>query len=142
MTDVFLGVIAFATVTMAIVQVLIVLHAARLARRVDVLSTRVETELQPIAERLRAVSENAQQISVLAAAQFERVDHLVSSLSRRIDETVGLLQHSLVGPLREGMAVVAAFRGVVAAVRSFRGGDGLREETGPRFDEEDPLFIG
>ncbi len=144
MGDVFLAVIAVATVTMAVVQVLVMVYAVRLARRVDALSTRVESELGPIAERLRIVSENAQHASALATAQFERVDQLLSRVARRVDETVGVVQHSIVGPLREGAAVVAAVRGVVAAVRSMRGGDGdgLREDPEKRFDEEDPLFIG
>jgi hypothetical protein len=142
-TDVFLGVIAAATVTMAVVQVGVVVFALKLSRRVDALATRLETEIGPIAERLRSVSENARQASALAAVQVERIDRLLSSLTVRVDETVRLLQQSVVGPLREGMAVVAAVRGVVTAFRSFRSaGDGLREDPGARFDEEDPLFIG
>lgn len=143
MTDVFLGVIAAATVTMAVVQVAVVVFALRLSRRVDALATRLETEIGPIAERLRSVSENARQASALAAVQVERVDRLLSSLTMRVDETARLLQQSVVGPLREGMAVVAAVRGVVSAFRSFRSaGDGLRDDSATRFDEEDPLFIG
>lgn len=142
MTDVLLGIIALATVTMAVAHVVYAIVVTRVARRVETVATRVETELGPIAERLRAASEHARQASALAAVQVERLDQLLSSVSRRAEETVGLLQQSVVGPLREGMAVFAAVRGVVAAFRSFRGGEATDDRASSRFDEEDPLFIG
>ena len=142
MTDVLLGIIALAAVTMAVAQVVHAIVVTQVARRLEAVAARVETELGPIADRLKAASEHARQASALAAVQVERLDQLLSSVSRRAEETVGLLQQSVVGPLREGMAVFAAIRGVVAAFRSFRGGEAPDDRASSRFDEEDPLFIG
>jgi len=46
----------------------------------------------------------------------------------------------VVGPIKEGLAVIAALRGVIGAVRSFRGSPASRAAS--KFDDEDPLFIG
>ena len=137
---VLIGVIAVAIVVMAVVQVAVVLVLVRLARRVDTLATQVERELGPLTERLKVVADNLQRASNLAATQVERVDRILSNVSRRTEETLGVVQHAIVGPLREVMAVIAAVRGVTSAFRAIRQGDGGR--PGARFDEEDPLFIG
>jgi hypothetical protein len=136
----FLGLIAAATVVMAVVQVAVIVVLIRLSRRVEEVSHRVEREIGPLTERLTKVADNLQQATGLAAVQVERVDRLLSSATRRAEETMGLIQGAVVGPMREGLAVVAAIRGVVGAFRSFRGGDGGRGTS--RFDDEDPLFIG
>jgi hypothetical protein len=139
-SEVFLGLIAVAAVVMAVVQVLVVIALMRLSRRVDALATRVETELGPLAERLRAVAEHLQYATSLAAVQVERVDKLLACVARRTEETLGLVQHAIITPIREIMAVVAAVRGVASAFQTVRKGGGGRSAS--RFDEEDPLFIG
>ncbi len=140
MTDVFLGLIALAVLVMAAVQVVVVVVLLRLSRRVDVLATRVETELVPVATRLTAVAESLQRVTGLAAVQMERVDGMLAGVSRRTEETLGVVQHAIVGPIRELMAVVAAIRGVVGAFKAVRQGGQSRAAS--RFDDEDPLFIG
>lgn len=141
MTEVFLGVIAAAAVVMAVVQIGIIFFAVRLSKRVDVLSTRFEREMAPLAERLARVAENLQHATSLASAQVERVDRLMAGATRRADETMSLVQGVVTAPIREGLAVIAALRGVLGAVRAFRGG--TRPARQPqRFDDEDPLFIG
>ena len=136
----FLGLIAAAAVVMAVVQVGVIVVLVRLARRVEEVSHRVELEIAPLAERLTRVADNLQQATSLASVQVERVDRLLSSATRRAEETMGLIQGAVVGPMREGLAVIAAIRGVVGAFKSFRDGDGGRGSS--RFDDEDPLFIG
>lgn len=136
----FLGVIAVAVAVMAIVQVGVIVVLLRLSRRVDAAATLVEREIGPLAERLKVVAENLQHATGLAAAQVERVDRLLAAVSRRTEETLGVVQHAIVGPVREAMSVVAAIRGVAGALRALRRGDTARPPS--RFDEEDPLFIG
>jgi hypothetical protein len=136
----FLGLIAVATVVMAVVQVGLIVVVVRLARRVDALSTQVEREIGPLAAKLALVADNLQHATGLAAVQIERLDRLVAGASKRADETLTLVQGAVVGPLREGLAVVAALRGVIGAVRSFR--SGRQAKAAARFDDEDPLFIG
>ena len=140
MNTLFLGLIAAATVIMAVVQVGVILVLVRVAKRVDEVSQRVEREIGPLAERLTKVADNLQHVTSLASVQVERVDRLLSSATRRAEETMGLIQGAVVGPMREGLAVISAIRGVVGAFKSLRGGDGGRGSS--RFDDEDPLFIG
>ena len=140
MNTLFLGLIAAAVIVMAVVQVGVIVVLVRLAKRVDAVSQRVEREIGPLAERLTRVADNLQQATSLAAVQVERVDRMLSSATRRAEETMGLIQGAVVGPMREGLAVIAAIRGVVGAFKSFRRGDGGRGSS--RFDDEDPLFIG
>jgi hypothetical protein len=136
----FLGLIAVATVVMAVVQVGLIVMAVRLAQRVDAVSTQVQRELGPLVERLTQVADNLQQASGLATVQIERLDRFLAGASKRADATMSLVQGAVVGPIREGLAVVAAVRGVVAAFRSFRGDRAARGAS--KFDDEDPLFIG
>ena len=140
MNTVFLGLIAVATLAVAISQIGLLLAVMRLARRIDDLSVRVEREIGPLAERLTHVAENLRQASSLAAVQVERFDRLFAGASQRADATMSLVQGAVVGPIREGLAVVAALRGVIGAIRSFRGSSASRAAS--KFDDEDPLFIG
>ena len=139
-STVFLGVIALATVAMAVGQVGMLISLLRLSKRVDAMSVRVEREIGPLAERLTRVAENLQQASNLAAVQVERFDRLFAGATKRADQTMSLVQGAVVGPIREGLAVIAAVRGVVGAIRSLRGSRTSRAAS--KFDDEDPLFIG
>jgi len=139
-SDVFLGLIAAATLAMAIGQIGLLVVVLRLSKRVEATSARVEREIGPLAERLTRVAEHLQQASSLAAVQVERFDRLFAGASKRADATMSLVQGAVVGPIREGLAVIAALRGVIAAVRSIRGSGTARAAS--KFDDEDPLFIG
>ena len=140
MNTAFLGLIAVATVVMAVVQILLIVVAIRLSKRVDVMSSQVQRELGPLVERLTRVADNLQQASGLATVQVERLDRFFAGASRRADDTMSLVQGAVVGPIREGLAVIAAVRGVAAALRAFRGTRASRAAS--KFDDEDPLFIG
>ena len=139
---VFLGVIAAATVVMAGFQIGLVVFAVRLSKRLNVLSTRFEHEIGPIAERLANVAENLNHATSLASVQVERVDRLLSGATRRADETMSLVQGVVTAPIREGLAVIAALRGVFSAFRAIRGGVKTARQPSARPDDEDPLFIG
>jgi hypothetical protein len=138
---VFLGLIAAATLAMAVGQIGLFVAALRLTKRVESLSAQIEREIGPLAEKLGQVADNLQHVSGLAGVQIERLDRLFAGASKRADETMSLVQGAVVGPIREGLAVVAALRGVIGAVRAFRRGGGP-SRAAARFDDEDPLFIG
>jgi hypothetical protein len=139
-SDVFLGLIALAAVVMAAVQVILVVLAVRLVKRVDALSTQIDREIAPLAEKLKRVADHLQQATGLATVQVERLDRLFAGATKRADETMSLVQGAVVGPIREGLAVVAALRGVFLALRGFRRDGPPRAPA--KFDDEDPLFIG
>jgi hypothetical protein len=134
---VFLGAIALSTMLMAAIQIGMVVFAARLAKRVDRLADQVEYEVKPILLHLREVASNAQQMSVVAAAQLDRADRLFADLHQRIEQTLAIAQGVLTGPVREGRALLAGLRAGFAAIRELRQGVGRQTS-----DDEDVLFIG
>jgi len=128
--EVFLGIIALATLAMAIAQIGVLVAAGRLARRVGRLIDQVELELKPVFGHLNAIGRDASRAAALATAQVERVDRLFTDLTERVDDTVHTLYSKLAGPAN----LVAA---LAAAVRAMRGGPATRS----RGEEEETLFI-
>ncbi len=135
--EVFLGIIALATLVMAVIQVGVIVSAARLARRVERLADQVEHEVKPLLANLTEVSQNAVRASSLAAQQVERADQLFANVVTRVDETFTVVQAAIVAPAREGRAIMSAVRAGVNAFRELRA---ARRRS--RLEEEDALFIG
>lgn len=140
-TDIFLGIIALATLVMAAVQVLVASYAARLGQQVERLTRQVEQDIKPLLANLDAVSKDASRASSLAVAQIERVDRLMADVMRRVDETITIVQQLIITPAREGRAVLSAVAAAIAAFREIASG-GSRATRSSRVEDEDPLFIG
>jgi hypothetical protein len=136
--EIFLGVIALATLTMAAVQVGLVVYGWTLARRVNRLLDEVERQLQPLSDSLNAVARDAARVSSMAAVQIERVDRLMTDLTSRIEHTATTVQDAVLRPLREGAAILAAVKGALGVFRE----GGTQPPAGRRSEEEDALFIG
>ena len=135
--QVFLGVIAFATLVMALIQVGAVLFAARLGRQVQQLVATVQQDIRPLIARANGIAEEASKTAALATAQAQKIDRLVTDLTRRVDETSAIVQQAIIAPAREGLALVAALKAGFGALRSMR--DSRR---GSGVEDEDALFIG
>lgn len=129
--EVFLGVIAAATLAMAIVQIGVLVAAGRLARRVGRLVDQVELELKPVFGHLNAIGRDASRAAALATAQVERVDALFTDLTQRVDQTAQNLYSTLARPANRLSALAAA-------IRAMRDGRARRR---PRSEEEETLFI-
>ena len=137
-SDLSLGVIAVATLVMAFIQVAAIIAAVRLARQAQQVIQSVQQDVKPLIARANAMAEEASRTIALATAQAQKVDRLVTDLSRRVEETASVVQEAIVTPAREGLAIVAAVRAGLGALRGLR-------ELRPRHghgDDEDPLFIG
>ena len=148
----FLGVIAAATLIIALVQVGVIVVAASAAKKAQlavekaqaVLATAQQTitsvheEIRPLLARANAIAEEASRTAALATAQAQKVDRVVTTLASRIDETSSLVQQAFVTPARESLAVMAAIKATIGALRM--GADWRRRTS--RSEEEDPLFIG
>ena len=132
-----LGVIAVATLTTAIVQLGVLIAAGRLARRVDRLMDQIERELTPTFGHLNAIGRDASRAVAIATAQIERADRLFTDLSRRVEETVYSVQNTVLGPAREGMALLNAVRAALDVIRAARRHPRARH----RSEDEDALFI-
>jgi type IV secretory pathway VirB2 component (pilin) len=135
---VFLGVIALATMVMAIILVGAMVAASRLARRLNRLADHLERELKPIFGHLNAMARDASRAAALATVQIERADRLIAEMAQKVEHTLNVLQNTFEGPAREGRALFAALRAGFRAVRGLR--DGSRGRRA-RSEDEDALFI-
>jgi hypothetical protein len=137
--DLFLGIIAVAVAVMAAIQVGAIIVASRLAKRVDRLATQIEQDIRPVFQNLNAMSAEAAKAAALAAQQVERADRLFGDLVHRVDATVNTLQSRVIGPAREGAAMLAGLRAALSALRDVRESPQRRQAP---VEEEDALFIG
>jgi hypothetical protein len=141
-TPVFLGIIALSVLAMAVIQVGALVYGARLARRVSILTERVERDVTPVLAHLQTMAAEASRASTLAAQQVDRADRLFADVSGRVEETVAALQTAVITPAREGLAVVAGLKAALGALRDRGPRPGARPARHGRGDDDDPLFIG
>jgi hypothetical protein len=134
----FLGVIAVSTALMAVMQVGAIVVLARVALQVRDIVATLQQDVRPLIARANAIADEASKTAALATAQAQKIDRLVTDLSRRVDETSTIVQQAIITPAREGMAIVAAVKAGLGALRGFRD---LRGRPG-RVEDEDALFIG
>jgi len=139
-SGVFLGVIAGAVLVMALIQVGAIIAAARLAQRVNQLAQQVERDMAPLVANLHTIGAEAARASALATAQVERADRLFADVTAKVEETTSVVQQAILGPAREGLAVMAGLRAALASLRDPRQASAGRRPA--RSDEDDPLFIG
>ena len=134
--ELFLGIIAVATLATAIVQVGVLVAAGLLARRLQRAVETTERELKPLLEHLNAIGRDASRAASLATAQVERADRLFADLAMRIEQILALIQSVVTGPVREGAAVMSALRAILSFLRDTRGG-----RRTSRSEDEDALFV-
>ena len=134
----FLGVIAVATAVMALVQIGAIVFLARLALQARELMSTIQTDIRPLIARANAIADEASKTATLATVQAQKIDRLVTDLARRVDETSAVIQQAVIAPAREGMALFAALKAGLGALKGFRD---LRGRPGS-VDDEDALFIG
>jgi hypothetical protein len=136
---IFLGIIALATLTTAIMQVGLLIAASRLITRLTKLVDHAEREMAPIFVHLNAIAKDASRAAAVASAQIERIDATLADLGQRAAQAMGAFQAGLGVPAREGRAVITALKEIFRNLR--RDGDGNGRRRRPRADDEDALFI-
>ena len=134
---VFLGIIAAATLAMAIVQVGVCVATGLFTRRLGRFVDEVEREVRPMLGHLNDIARDASRAATLAVVQVERVDELCADVASKIDQTLAAIHSAIVVPAREGRALTLGFQAVIAAIREFRSG---RSHSRGK-EEEDGLFI-
>ena len=142
-SNTWLAIIAISTLVMALIQtgalIAGALAARKLQARVAKLETQVQTQVQPLVDRLNVIGADAARLSALAVKQAEKADVALTSAAHRVDQTLAVVQNAVVAPAREGMALASALR---AAVGSIRKGSITRRRPKGNGDEDDALFIG
>jgi len=136
--NLFLGIIAVATLAIAIVQIGVVVAAGRLARRVDTLAQQIERDVKPLFGHLNAIGRDASRAAALATAQVERADKLFADVAMRVELALNSVQSTLGTPAREGRALLSAFKAAFKAIRELRQDARSRQS---RAEDEDALFI-
>jgi hypothetical protein len=132
---VFLGIIAMATLVTAILQVVVLVAAAQLVKRVGRFVDIVEQDVRPIIANVGSIARYASRVASLAAAQVERADQMLSSTVHRLEDLLTHVQTLVTNTLREGNALMMAVRAVMAVIRAFQG---RRRRRG---EDDDALFI-
>lgn len=141
MSDLFLGLIAAGVLLMAVGQVTAVIMAVRATRRVGEALGRLEDSVRPIVANVQQMSEDAARATAIATAQVERAERMMDDVSRKIDETVSMVQHTILTPARNGMAMLDGLKAAFSAF--FGGGSPRRRSPGPAsIAEDDASFIG
>ncbi len=137
-SEIFLGIIAVATLVTAVLQVAVLIAAGMLTRRIGRLADQVERELSPLLASLNAIGKDAAKAASLATAQVERVDRLFGDVAIKVEDTLTAVQHAIAAPAREGAALMV---GVRAALDSLRRGLASRPTRSRSSEDEDALFI-
>lgn len=139
--ELFLGIIAFAVLIMALIQIGAIVAGIRLAKRVDQLATQIDQEIKPLIANLTLLSSEAARAATLAAKQAERFDRVFGEMIQRVDQTLAAAQEFVTGPARQGLAVMAGVKAVIDSFKGFR--EATRRRTAaPAVEEEESLFIG
>ena len=139
MSNLLLGIIAISVFVMAAIQVAAMVLAARAARRLGEVASRLEQDVRPIVANLQAVTADAARTSALAAATVERADRFVHDAAQRIEQVLTTVP-ALLESARDGFSVLGGLRAVLNTFRDLRSTSSRRKPTS--VEEEDPLFIG
>jgi type IV secretory pathway VirB2 component (pilin) len=130
-----LAVIAVTMTVMTVIQVGVLLALAKSARQVAETATEIRQEIRPLAEKIHRIADDAARVASLALTQVERVDQAMTVTSQRLDQTLNVVQAALVGPVRQGAAVITAVRAALALLRRPKAHASGR-------DDEEALFVG
>jgi predicted PurR-regulated permease PerM len=134
---VFLGIIAVATLTIAVVQIGVLIAAGRAARRVGQFVDDAERELKPIISHLNAITRDASKAAALAVIQVERLDQVWNQVGSKVEQTLSSALSVFLGPARQGRALLLGFQAIMGALRHARS---QRSPSNGK-EEEDGLFI-
>jgi hypothetical protein len=134
---VFLGIIAVATLAMAVVQIGVLIAAGRAARRIGQFMDQAEREFKPIIDHLNAITRDASKAAALAVVQVERLDQMWNQVGNKFERTLSSALSVFLGPARQGRALFVGFQAIMGALRHFRS---QRSPSNGK-EEEDGLFI-
>jgi hypothetical protein len=133
----FLGIIAASTAMVAVMQIYAFVSLAKTGKQIRDIMATLQKDVRPLIARANVIADEASKTATLATAQAEKIDRLVTDLTRRVDETSAVVQQAIITPAREGMALVAALKAGFGALRQMRDAKGRAA-----VEDEDALFIG
>ena len=135
----FMGVIAVAVLAIAVTQVATLWYGWRVMRRLDELADRVEKDIQPVVDRVNAVSGDVTRATSLAVAQIERADQLFARFAVRAERLMAVGQDAVIEPVRRGAALIQALRAALETLGTTPRDAPAKQSAD---DEQEALFIG
>jgi uncharacterized protein (UPF0264 family) len=135
-TELWLGVIALGVLVMAGMQIVVGLQLVRTSREAAETLHKLRAEVRPLMEKAHKVADDAARVSALALTQVERVDLVMATTAQRIDDTLQIVQESVIAPVKQGAAVMAGIRAALAVFKA------RQDRSRYGRDDEDALFIG
>jgi hypothetical protein len=117
MSEVFLGVIAVATLVMALIQVCLVIAGIIAVKRMQEMLLRVENTVKPVLAHVDDLVMDATASVAAVRVQIDRVEQQAVQVLKRTDQAVQRVQDYLIAPAREGMALAAGARALFGAFR-------------------------
>lgn len=139
MSNVLLGVIAFAVVVMAVVQVAAIVFAISAARRIGAAAARLERDLGPLMQNLEVLTADAARATSLTVSQMERADRLFGDVTHRLDTLLSFVP-SVLGA-GKGVAFLGGLKAVFGAIREIRRVSRSRKRPA-RAHDDDRSFTG
>lgn len=133
-----LAAIAIGVLVMAIVQVAVLVAAAKSARQAAQALGEIRQDLRTLIERLNRIAADVNRVTEVAASQMLAIDRLIVTATDRVDQTLGLVHQAVLQPLRQGTSILAAIR---AGWSLFRDWQHDRQQRSRREDDE-ALFVG
>jgi hypothetical protein len=137
---VFLGVMAVSLAVMAIIQVALIVAGISAIRKLGAVAEELRREVAPLIDKVNRIADDANRVTSLAALQLERVDQFMAATTTRVDQTLGVVQGLLSGPVRQSTVLLAAFRAAMAAFRGWQ--DRKSRKPDAPIDDEDTWFVG
>jgi uncharacterized protein YoxC len=120
LSETFLGLIALAVLVMAGLQIATLLLTLKAVKQVGEALQRFEQDVRPIVANVQAMSSDAKRAAALATAQVERADRLLTDAARRVDDTMSIVQQTILGPARDGYAIIQGIKAAFTAFRDLR----------------------
>jgi hypothetical protein len=117
MSDVYLGVIAAATVLMAVVQIGVLIAGIIAVKRMHEVLVRVEDSVRPVLAHVDELVVDTTESIAAVRAQLDRVERQTLHVLTRTDEAVQRVHTYLVAPAREAIALAAGARTLIGALR-------------------------
>jgi hypothetical protein len=129
LSETFLGLIALAVLAMAVGQIAAMVLTLKAVRQMGETLRRFEEDVRPIVANVQKMSEDAKRAAALAGAQVERADRLLTDAARRVEDTMSVVQRTILGPARDGFAIMQGIKAAFAAFRDLRSRP--RSRSGP-----------
>src|SRR5262245_21027706 len=101
---------AVCLVVMTAIQIGVIVVGARVAKQTTAAIEDLRRERKPLSEKVNRIADDAARAASLAAMQVERLDQMLSSTASRLDDTLGVVQGLMSGPVKGGATAVAVFR--------------------------------